>query len=65
MRVKVDEDLPRAALTIVVNYGHDAVRVRKRISSRTGHSREGGNLESGRCRRSRLRGNDVSGKLCS
>jgi len=27
MRVKVDEDLPRAALTIVVNYGHDAVSV--------------------------------------
>ena len=29
------------------------------MRSRTGHSRAGGNLESGRCRRSRLRGNDV------
>ena len=27
MRVKVDEDLPKAALTIIVNYGHDAVSV--------------------------------------
>jgi predicted nuclease of predicted toxin-antitoxin system len=27
MRVKVDEDLPKAVMTIVVNYGHDAISV--------------------------------------
>ena len=27
MRVEVDEDLPKLALTIVTDYGHDAVNV--------------------------------------
>ena len=27
MRVKVDEDLPKAALTIIVDHGHDATSV--------------------------------------
>ena len=27
MRVKVDEDLPKAVLTIVASYGHDAASV--------------------------------------